>query len=178
MTVLWPAYMTVAGVLGLGGFAKLRAPATAAGTLGALGLPGRSTAVRALGACELALAGACVAAPGTLPALVLAAAYLAFAGAVLRLRSAWPGDGCGCFGDESAPASLWHFGLNLAAAAVALAAAASPPPGWPVVAQHPARLALAVAGVATAIALAKLAFTAFPAAWRAYGAAPSGGAAR
>jgi hypothetical protein len=169
--------MTVAGVLGLGGLAKLRAPATAAGTLEALGLPGRSTA-RALGACELALAGACIAGPGTLPALVLAAAYLAFAGAVLRLRSARPGDGCGCFGDESAPASLWHFGLNLIAAAVALAAAWSPPPTWAVVARHPAQLALAVAGVATAIALAKVAFTAFPTAWRAYGAAPSGGAAR
>jgi hypothetical protein len=179
---LWPAYMTLAGLLALAGIAKLRSPATAGATLTAMGLRGTGARVRALvravGAGELALACACVAAPGRLPAAVLAAAYLAFGSAVLRLRAARAGGGCGCFGDTSAPAGLWHFALNLAAAAVALAAVAAPPPGWGAVADHPGHLAVALAGVVTAVALGKLAFTAFPAAWGAYRADAGVGAAR
>ncbi len=175
---LWPAYMMVAGVLALAGLAKLRSPKTAAKTLAGMGLPGPAGAARALGAGELALAGACIAAPGRAPALLLATAYLAFAPAVLRLRAARAGGGCGCFGEASAPAGLWHFGLNACAAAVALAAVASPPPGWAAASEHPGELAVAVLGVAAAVALAKLAFTAFPAAWGAYASTPRTGAAR
>jgi hypothetical protein len=175
MTALWPAYMTVAGLLGVAGVAKLRSPRVAVGAIasGARPVPA-AAAARALGAGELALAGACIAAPGRLSALALALAYLALAGVVLRLRAARAAGGCGCFGEDSAPAGLWHFGLDVAAAAVALAAAASPPPAWGVISEHPAQLAIALAGVAAAIALARLAFTALPAAWEAYGSAPTG----
>jgi len=175
---LWPAYMTVAGLLGLAGIAKLRSPATAGVTLAAIGLRSAAALVRVLGAGELALAAACIAAPGRLPAAFLATAYLAFGGAVLRLRAARAGGGCGCFGDASARAGLWHFALNLAAAAVALIAVAAPPPGWGAVADRPGELVVAFAGVATAVALGKLAFTAFPVAWSAYRSDAHVGAAR
>jgi hypothetical protein len=175
---LWPAYMTAAGVLALAGLAKLRAPEGAATALAGIGLWGRRGAARALGGGELALAGACIAAPGRTEAVILAFAYLAFAGTILRLRAARAGGSCGCFGEAETPATLWHFGLNLAAAAVALAAVASPPPGWASVADHPAELVVAALGTAVAVALARLAFTDLPAAWDAYGARPERGSAR
>jgi hypothetical protein len=175
---LWPAYMTIAGVLGLAGVAKLRSPGPAASAIGSIALPVPTAAVRALGAAELGLAGIAIATPGRLPAVILALAYLALAGASLRLRAARAGGGCGCFGEDSAPAGLWHFGLNVTAAAVALAALVSPPPTWGAVAEHPAQLTVAVAGVAAAVALAKLAFTALPAVWSAYGSTRAAGAER
>jgi hypothetical protein len=178
LTALWSAYMTAAGLLAVAGVAKLRSPHTAASAIGQAALPIPAVAVRALGAAELALGAAGIALPSRLAGIALAVAYLAFAGTMLRLRAARATGGCGCFGEASAPASLWHFGLNLVAAAIGVAAAASPPPGWSTVSGHPAQLAIALAGVAAAVGLAWLAFTALPAAWRSYGAAAGEGAAR
>ena len=168
MSAMLPGLLTAAGVLAVSGVAKLRSPRAATGALVAAGLPAHPLAVRAAGAAELVLATACLLAPGRATALALALAYLTFAAfAAVQLRRGRAGAPCGCFGDEEAPLTRWHLGLDLAAAAIAAAAAALPA-SW---ADAGGGLALAATliGVAGCVYLAHLAFTALPAAWGAAG---------
>ena len=163
MSALLPAFLTAAGVLALAGAAKLRSPAAAA--VAAAGLPVPVSLVRALGAGEVALAGACIVHPSSATAVALAVVYLAFAAFVGRqLRRADGAAPCGCFGDETAPASGWHLALDLAAAAVSIAAALAPP-SWDAVAANGAGAAALIVGVGACIYLAYLAYTALPIVW-------------
>jgi len=165
MNALLPAFVTAAGVLALGGVAKLTSPSAATGALAIAGLRARPVDVRILGAGEVALAAACAVWPSTVTALALAVAYAAFAAVVALLRrrsgSAAP---CGCFGDEGGTASRWHLWFNVAAAAVAVAAAVAPP-SWDAVDLGGIELVAFAAGVLASVYLAYVAFTVLPDAW-------------
>jgi hypothetical protein len=165
MNALLPAFLTAAGVVAIGGVAKLRSPWAATGALAVAGLRARPTAVRVLGAGEVALAAVCVIEPSTVTALALAAAYLAFAALVARVMQRSRGSApCGCFGDEGGSANRWHLWLNLVAAAIALAAAVAPP-SWEALDLGGIELVAFGAGVLASVYLAYLMFTALPEAW-------------
>jgi hypothetical protein len=156
-----------AAVLGLAGVAKLRSPDPATRAAVTLGLPSQRWLVRALASVELALAGWCLAAPGTLSAALLGAVYAAFAGlaAVLARRQS----ACGCFGTDDAPATAAHWLLSALLAIVCAASVRWTPHGllW-VLAHHPALsgvLAIAVAGAAYALVAV---YSQLPAAWSAW----------
>jgi hypothetical protein len=81
----------------------------------------------------------------------------------IRLVARSATGGCGCFGDESAPVTNLHVGLNLAAAMLAGLAARWPTDGLPaLVADEPAASAILVALVAVGVGLGQAAFTALP----------------
>lgn len=122
MLFLGPVWIA-AVVLGAAGVGKLWRPAAAAAALASLRLPHRAAAVRLLGAAEVAVAAAVIVVGGAVPALVLAATYLALALAAHRLRAIGDVAGCGCFGRSAAPVGVGHVVLNAAAAVVAVAAA-------------------------------------------------------
>ena len=111
------------------GLAKLRAPAPVARTLvvllPALGRRRRRlpALARVLGAAELAVGTAVLAFGGVLPFALLAAAYVAFAGVAIRLRTGDRAVPCGCFGRVDAPVGAAHIVLTAGCAAVAAAAA-------------------------------------------------------
>ena len=91
--------------------------------------------------------------------------YAGFAGfAAVQRRRAGDLAPCGCFGGEGATLTAWHIWLDLAAAGVAVAAAIWPP-SWAGVHADPLVAATTAIGVAAAISLAYLAFTALPRAW-------------
>lgn len=128
-------YVASAAVLGLAGVAKAVRPADTAGALRAAGLTGRSLATRAQHAAvragalaEVAIAGAALAAPGPVPAALVAASYAAFAAFVtLALVRGWPLSSCGCFGKPDTPPTRSHAALNAVATVCALWWAASAP---------------------------------------------------
>ena len=121
----------VAGVLAVGGAAKLLDPHASSPMLSALGLPARPAAARALGAFEAALGLVPFFVGGPVCAGLVAVVYAGFALAVLRLRAvAGTGVSCGCFGRSSAPPTLVHAVVDGAAALVAGAAAVAAAPGF------------------------------------------------
>ncbi len=134
VVVLGPAWI-VAVVLGAAGVGKLLRPGAAVDALRVLYLPHSAPAVRLLGAVEAAVALAAVVLGGWAWAVV-AAVYLALAGAAERLRRSAAGAaaagggngavaGCGCFGRSSAPVGLTHVAVDVVAAVVAAVAAGS-----------------------------------------------------
>jgi hypothetical protein len=163
-----PAIWTLAGVLALAAIAKLRDPEHASRALRTAGMLGGPATVRALGAGELAIAAWCLIAPGTGAMAALAAVYLAFAGAISRMRQAGVAD-CGCFGERSFEPSVAHLVLNLCAVVIAMAAVIAPPPDIGAITDRPPLEAIALGGgVATCVYLSYLAFTALPRAWGSY----------
>jgi hypothetical protein len=152
---LTPLFAASAALLVVAGVAKLRAA-------------GRD---RALGVAELALGAAALANPTAPVAALVACAYAAFAGHVIRLLATGDRAPCGCLGARSAPASRVHLALNLAAAGTACAAVLRPPHGPTWLATLGAGTAIAlVLGIAAATYSAYLALSALPRAWGAYGA--------
>lgn len=120
----------VAGVLALGGLAKVRAPEATEPMLRTLGLPSGRWAARLLGLVELGVGAAAYLLGGRALAVVVAALFIAFTVAVLRLRAAGPdAASCGCFGRSSAPPTLVHVVVDAAAALVAVVAAVVDAPG-------------------------------------------------
>jgi hypothetical protein len=77
---------------------------------------------------------------------------------------------CGCFGESaSLEPSRLHLAVNLLAAATCALAALSPPPGLSTaIDRTPLEAVALIAGLAAAILLSYLAFTALPQAWSAY----------
>ena len=121
----------VAGVLVVGGVAKLRDPAATTPMLGALGLPSRTSVARALGAIELGVGLATFLAGGPLFAAVTAVLFAGFTVSILRLRATTDGAvSCGCFGRASAPPSAVHVTVDAVAAAIAALAAVTVAPGF------------------------------------------------
>ena len=115
-------------LLASAGRAKLGRPAPTGLALAGAGLPGSDAVVRALGAFEIAAAGAAALAGGWFAA-PLALLYLGFAAfTTLQVRRAAAGGAaadCGCFGDHAAPVGWAHVAINLAVAGAALVAAAT-----------------------------------------------------
>lgn len=119
-------FVAVCVLLLVSGFGKVRNPGPTEPALRAIGLPARPNAVRLLGAVELtvAIAGLCIG-----PAAVLVAAlYGALAIVAWRLYRHSPATPCGCLGAATAPVSIAHVVLNLAAMVVALASISTTSP--------------------------------------------------
>lgn len=123
-------FVIAAALLAVGGGLKAAQPAATARALAGLGLPRFSPAlVRLAGGAEAGLAVLALVLGGPVPAGLVAASYLAFAGVVaLALRRGLPISSCGCFGAQDSPPTLAHLVLNLGAAAAAGVAAAARAP--------------------------------------------------
>ena len=119
--------LVVAGmVLVVSGVAKVRSPQGTRSALDGLGLAVPASAVRALGAVEVALGVAASVWGGAVVAVAVGLLYAAFAVvAVLMIRSGDVAD-CGCFGsaESDAPPGPLHVGIDLVFAGLALAGAA------------------------------------------------------
>jgi len=166
---------TLAALLAIAGIAKLRHPAPAANAMALAGFGVGRSGARLIGLLECGVGAWVLLSPGV-PALgALALAYAILAAGIWAMRRADVAD-CGCFG-ESAPLepSRLHLAVNLMAAATCALAALSPPPGLRAAAgRAPLEAVALISGVAAAILLSYLAFTALPAAWSAYGGGEAG----
>jgi len=120
----------VAGILAVGGVAKLRDPEATGPMLQALGLPGSPVMARLLGLVELGVGVAAFLVGGRILAAAVALLFLGFTVAILRLRAGGEAVSCGCFGRSSAPPTLVHAVADLVAAAVAVAASVADAPGF------------------------------------------------
>ncbi len=128
MTVLAVTVAAVCAVLAAAGTTKVTQPEGTAQVLGVLGVPGGTTAARALGVGEVVLGLTGLAAGGRWATALVAVAYTAAAGVVLAARRAGLGT-CGCFGVRSPAPSTLHAVLDLGCAAVAgVGALVSVPP--------------------------------------------------
>lgn len=166
MSALFPPFVVVCGLLVVAGVAKLRAPAGLRAALYDAGLHLPVGALRSLGSAEVVIGAWALARPGVLTATLVAVSYAVFGAFLLSARP----ERCGCFGAARTPAGPAHAILNALACVVAVAAAIFPPPGIMSALSRPALIALPLAlGLAAAVAAAYLTFTAFPAAWHAYG---------
>jgi hypothetical protein len=119
----------VAGVLAVGGLAKLTAPEATVPMLRALGLPANRSVARMLGIVEVAVGVATVLFGGRILSAAVAVLFAAFTVAVLRVRADGEAVSCGCFGRSSAPPTLVHVVVDSLAAAVAIVAVVVDPPG-------------------------------------------------
>jgi hypothetical protein len=172
---LAPLAWTLAALLVIAGVAKLRHPAPAANAMARAGFGAGRPAARLAGLLECGVGAWALLDPGV-PALgALALAYAALASGIWAMRRADVTD-CGCFGEAaSLEPSRLHLAVNLMAAATCALAATSPPPGLPTAAERaPLEAVAVIAGVAAAILLSYLAFTALPRAWNAYGGGEAG----
>jgi hypothetical protein len=120
----------VAGVLAVGGVAKLLGPEATVPMLRALGLPSSPVLARLLGALEVAVGVAAFLVGGRWLAIAVAVLFTIFTVAVLRLRAGGEAVSCGCFGRSSAPPTLVHVAVDAVAALVAVAAAVADAPGF------------------------------------------------
>jgi hypothetical protein len=121
--------LVAAALLALAAPGKWRRPADTGRALRAAGLPGSRLVVRLLAVGEVALALAVLLAPSRPVLALLALAYLAFGGFVVRaLRAGTPLASCGCFGRPDTPPTRVHVavvGLLAATAAGATATGAA-----------------------------------------------------
>jgi hypothetical protein len=169
---LLPVFAAAALLLAGAGAAKLASPQQARAALSIAGLRVPALAVRALGVVEIAVGGAALVAPGAATAAAAAVAFAAFLLFVARLlRVARGAADCGCFGTAGSEAGAVHLVVNACACAVCLMVAAGAPrgPHW-LLAQAPLSALATGAGVAAAAFATYLVLTAFPRAWRSYGA--------
>lgn len=159
-TVVVAAHVA-AGLVLLAGVAKLTRPEATGSALGwALGSRAR-LAVRTLGAGEVALAVAVLAAGGRLAFGGLAATYLSFTAVAWRQRR--HDRGCGCFGAEDAEVGPLHLAVNLVAAGTAAAAAAFAGAGvLTLLGASPLVAVPTTALIGLAVALGKLVLTGLP----------------
>jgi len=167
---LAPVVWTLAALLAIAGVAKLRSPAPAANAMARAGFGAGRSGARLTGLLECVIGAWVLLDPGV-PALgALALAYATLASGIWAMRKADVAD-CGCFGESASlePSHL-HLAVNLMAAATCALAALSPPPGLrAVIERAPLEAVALTAGVAGAILLSYMAFTALPRAWSAYG---------
>jgi hypothetical protein len=110
----------VAGVLAVGGVAKLLGPEATVPMLRALGLPSSPVLARLLGAVEVGVGVAAFLVGGRWLAVAVAVLFTIFTVAVLRLRA----------GGEAVSCGLVHVAVDAVAALVAVAAAVVAAPGF------------------------------------------------
>lgn len=108
-------------LLALAGLSKLMRPTGVRQALRLAHLPDGLWLVRALAVGELGVAAAVLVAGGPAPAGAMAVTYAAFA--VFSLRQRARAGGCGCFGDEGAPAGWTHVVVDAVGAAAGVGAA-------------------------------------------------------
>jgi hypothetical protein len=117
-------FVTVAALLAVGGWLKLRRPAPTARALRAAGLGVLAPLARLLGAAEFAVGVGALVSSNRLLAAVVAGFYAGFAAFVLLALARGAHDtGCGCFGEDEGRPTVIHVALNAGAAAVAAAVA-------------------------------------------------------
>jgi Methylamine utilisation protein MauE len=171
--IISPAFAVACALLVVAGVAKLRSPAPARAALGGAGLRVPAGVVRALGAAEIFVGGWALARPDASAGALVALLYGAFAafGALSMTRRWEESVPCGCFGDARTELVPAHVILNGIACVVGVAAALTPPPGiGSILDREPLVASTLALGLAATVVAAYLAFTAFPTAWRAYGA--------
>lgn len=166
---LAPLVWTLAALLAIAGMAKLRHPTPAANAMARSGFGAGRSGARLTGLLECGVGAWVLLDPGALALGVLALAYATLASGIWAMRKADVAD-CGCFGESaSLEPSRLHLTVNLLAAATCAVAALSPPPGLrAVVERAPLEAVALTAGLAAAILLSYVAFTALPRAWSAY----------
>jgi hypothetical protein len=132
VTALTGPFHLLVVVLLVSGAGKLVRPSPAADAMDDARLPlplrGRPVTGQALGAVEIAVGSAALAAPAWWSAAAVGVVYAGFAGFVWLLRSRGGDAGCGCFGASSTPPGRPHLVLDLAAAAVGAAVAVAGAP--------------------------------------------------
>jgi hypothetical protein len=168
--VLLVAGWSAAGLVAVGGAAKLARPHAAARALSTAGLPAGTNTARAIGALMVLIGSGAILRPSAPTELALATCYLSLAAFVGFLLIRRPGSGsCGCAGARDLPPTTTHVVGNLVAAGVAVIAAFVPPPGPGWVLETFGWLALPFAiGVAVVAAMLVALVTEAPAAYRAY----------
>ncbi len=168
--VLWAAAM----LLGAAGLGKLLQPRPSARAVVAAELPAASLlsarpVVRVVGAAEVAITAWVLFGGGTLPAALLAIAYLALTMVAARMLRFAKGQNCGCFGTASEPISLMHgivngAGVLVGAGAALLPTAFSDVPSVPqALSDDAVQAVLLVAMAAVLCSLCYLGMTALPA---------------
>lgn len=101
------------------GYLKLIQPGAAQRAIDAADIPvlgSRPGSARVVGAAEMVIGLAAIAADHWATDSLLVALYLAFALFVERLRSRSPETGCGCIGGAGSPPGVPHIVVNVAAA--------------------------------------------------------------
>jgi methylamine utilization protein MauE len=167
---LAPLVWTLAGLLAIAGVAKLRHPVPAVNAMARAGFGAGRSGVRLTGLLECGVGAWVLLDPGVAALGALALVYATLASGIWAMLKADVAD-CGCFGESaSLKPSRIHLAVNLMAAATCALAALSPPPGLSAAADRaPLEAVALIAGLAAAILLSYLAFTALPRAWVAYG---------
>jgi hypothetical protein len=125
----WSGPFSAAALL-LAGAGAMKAwdPVNTVGALRARGITVPPLAVRAGGVVELVIGIAAIVTGAAVPALLVAASYLAFTVFVaVALHRHLPIGSCGCFGKIETPPSAVHLVVNVAAAAVAVIVALGDP---------------------------------------------------
>jgi hypothetical protein len=126
--VLAGPFSVVAGLLAVGGAAKLRRPDPAGRAMAAAGVPNGMLAARILGAVEAGAGVTALVAPRPAVCVAVALLYLSFAGFLVAVATGRVSTvSCGCLGRTEVPVSRLHVLLDLAAAAIASLAVARPP---------------------------------------------------
>jgi hypothetical protein len=117
-------------LLAIGGTSKLLRPANTANALRGLRLPAAPFGVRLLAVAEIGVAVGALAHGGRSAWLLVAAAYLGFAGfVVLALSRGGAVSSCGCFGAPDTPPTPVHVLVTIAASALGFATAFGHPTG-------------------------------------------------
>jgi hypothetical protein len=167
---LAPLVWTLAALIAIAGVAKLRSPAPAANAMALAGFGAGRAGARLAGLLECGVGAWVLLDPSALSLGTLALAYATLASGIWAMRRADVAD-CGCFGESvSLKPSRLHLAINLMAATLVAVAALSPPPAlWAATGRAPLEALALIAGVAAAILLSYLTFTALPRAWSAYG---------
>lgn len=121
-------FLAAAGLLVVAGFPKVLDPLPLVRAMRAAGMPVGRQLVRAFAVGEVLVGLWALASPSRLSAALVAAAYLAFTGFVVRVVTRGGVlASCGCFGTVDAPATWTHAVLTAAASVTALAISTSPP---------------------------------------------------
>jgi hypothetical protein len=120
-------FVVAATLLVVAGGLKVVDPINTVGALRRAGVPAPATAVRLGGALEVVIGVVAVATGAALPALLVAASFLAFTVFVLvALARDLPIGSCGCFGKVDTPPSVIHVAVNAGAIVSAVAVALGP----------------------------------------------------
>lgn len=124
-------FLAISVLLAVAGVMKLYRPRFTAGALRGVGIPANETAVRLLGAAELAVGTWAVVTGGPAGAAAVGVFYVGFAVfVVVALRSGSPISSCGCFGSDDTPPSIGHLVLDVMASLVAFWVALNPLGPW------------------------------------------------
>ena len=130
MNALGGPAIASAALLAIGGTSKLFRPANASHALRGLRLPAAPLGVRLLAVAEIGVAVGALAGGGPLAWLLVAAAYMGFAGFVaLAMSRGGAVSSCGCFGAPDTPPTVVHVLVTISASAIALATAVGHPTG-------------------------------------------------